>query len=88
MGYKILYERGCTVDHRRLGAGRTPARKHYLMLRNFPLIIRGHFAGLRKADLIAGHAVIALVRSAREGCLLSGLSGLIAGIRTRSTRPS
>ena len=87
LGHGILYESACVVDHRRAGPGRTPARKYYLMLRNFPLIIRGHFTGPRKADLIAGHAVIALVRSTRAGCLLSGLSGILAGLRVRSSRP-
>ena len=82
MGHSVLYDQACLVNQRQAGTRQGSARKLRLMLRNFPAIVTSHFSGLRKLDLIAGHTVVALAQCMRQGCLLSGLQGLVEGIKS------
>jgi glycosyltransferase involved in cell wall biosynthesis len=86
-GHQILYSSTCVVDHRQAGPRKKPYLKSRLMLRNFPLIIRSHFSGFQKLNLIAGHAILALWQGTKRGCFLAALHGFWQGLLNRSDRP-
>ncbi len=86
LGYRIAYAREWLFDHRRVASNRPPHRKQQMMLRNFTLIVRAHFTGFRKWDLIAGQALMALRQAARAGCLIPGLGWFWRGLTEKRKR--
>ena len=86
-GFRIAYHRDWIVDHRKAPSNRIPGRKTHMMIRNFSWIIRSHFTGVQRWNLLAGHALIVLRQAARAGCLFASLRYLLAGLFARIQHP-
>jgi GT2 family glycosyltransferase len=80
LGHALAYSRNWQFEHRKSAVGRIVHRKTRMMFRNFSLIVRHYFSGMRAADLLAGHTLVMLRRAAREGCLISSLGSLLGGV--------
>ncbi len=85
-GHRIAYDPDAIVEHRKGRAAPSPL-KYRLMLRNFSLLVRSHFSGLRRMDLILGHAAIALWYATKDRRLPAALRGLKESFRVSSPRP-
>lgn len=84
-GHRIAYDRTAIVEHRKGTSSPSPLKLHYMM-RNFPLLVRSHFSGLRRTDLVLGHAAIALCHAIRNGQGRAALRGLKAIFFSTSRR--
>lgn len=80
LGYRIAYCGEWVVEHRKARANRISRLKTRMMFRNFPLLVRSHFSGLRAADLILGHTLMMVPLALREKCLLSGVRSWCEGL--------
>ncbi len=78
--YRIAYHREWIVDHRKSPANRVPQRKTHMMIRNFSWIVRAHFRGASRWNLLLGHALMMLRQAARAGCLGPSMRYLMAGL--------
>ena len=85
-GHRIAYDKKAIVEHRKCSSSPTPLKLRFMM-RNFPLLVRSHFSGLRRIDLILGHAAIALCHAIRNGQGGAALRGLKASFHAASQRP-
>jgi len=86
-GYRIAYHKEWVVEHRRSLENRIAKQKIFMMMRNFSWLVRTHFSGLKKLDLLLGHALMSLRDAYRAKCLIESFSYLFQGFFTRLKHP-
>ncbi|MDD4736266.1 MAG: glycosyltransferase [Kiritimatiellae bacterium] len=86
-GFCIAFHRDWIVDHRKAPSNRVPNKKTHMMIRNYSWIVRSHFKGWTRWNLLVGHALILLRQAARAGCLAPSLRYLFSGLFSRLEHP-
>ncbi len=86
-GFRIAFHREWMVEHRKVPSNRVPNKKTHMMIRNYSWIVRSHFSGWTRWNLLAGHALMLLRQAARARCLRPSLRYLFSGLFSRLQHP-